>query len=94
MGRELHWHGPAGYLSLGLLENMRNDGVLTLDRLGLGIVVDPQSRLPGKDGEAWQGLFAAGALTASQFCEITAVPDTDAEKKVAQAITDRVTPTR
>ena len=74
-----------------LLENMRNDGVLLLDPLGLGVEVDGQSRLLRADGQSWSGLFAAGALTAGRLWEITAVPDIRVQaQKIAQHVADRV----
>ncbi len=74
-----------------LLETMRDDGVLLLDAFGLGVEVDGQSRLSSADGQVWPGLFAAGALTAGRFWEITAVPDIRVQaQKIAQAVTDRV----
>ncbi|MCZ7480972.1 FAD/NAD(P)-binding protein [Rhizobium rhizogenes] len=74
-----------------LLENMRNDGVLLLDPLGLGVEVDDESRLLRADGQSWPGLFAAGALTAGRLWEITAVPDIRVQaQKIAQHVTDRV----
>lgn len=75
-----------------LLETMRDDGVILLDPFGLGVEVDDQSRLLRTDGRSWPGLFAAGALTAGRFWEITAVPDIRVQaQKIAQEITDRVT---
>lgn len=77
-----------------LLETMRDDGVLLLDSFGLGVEVDEQSRLLRKDGESWPGLFAAGALTAGRFWEITAVPDIRVQaQKIAQIVTERVAST-
>ncbi len=74
-----------------LLETMRDDGVLLLDPFGLGVEVDDQSRLLQRDGKSWPGLFAAGALTAGRFWEITAVPDIRVQaQKIAQAVTDRI----
>jgi uncharacterized NAD(P)/FAD-binding protein YdhS len=58
-----------------LLREMRERKILVMDDLGLGISVDPRSRVLDADGKAQPGLFAAGALTAGQFWEITAVPD-------------------
>lgn len=75
-----------------LLETMHDDGVLLLDHLGLGVEVDTQSRLMRADGQIWPGLFAAGALTAGRFWEITAVPDIRLQaQKITQAVTERVT---
>jgi uncharacterized NAD(P)/FAD-binding protein YdhS len=74
-----------------LLESMRDDGVILLDSFGLGVEVDDQSRLLRADGQIWPGLFAAGALTAGRFWEITAVPDIRVQaQKIAQTVTDRV----
>ncbi len=74
-----------------LLETMRDDGVLLLDSLGLGVEVDEQSRLLRADGLVWPGLFAAGALTAGRFWEITAVPDIRVQaQRIAQCVADRV----
>ncbi|MFB9947280.1 FAD/NAD(P)-binding protein [Rhizobium puerariae] len=58
-----------------LLQAMRDRKMIVMDELGLGIRVDPQSRVIDPDGKPQPGLFAAGALTAGQFWEITAVPD-------------------
>lgn len=74
-----------------LLESMRDDGVILLDSFGLGVEVDDQSRLLRADGQIWPGLFAAGALTAGRFWEITAVPDIRVQaQKIARTVTDRV----
>lgn len=74
-----------------LLETMRDDGVLLLDSFGLGVEVDEQSRLLRADGLVWPGLFAAGALTAGRFWEITAVPDIRVQaQRIAQCVADRV----
>ncbi|MFK3781682.1 FAD/NAD(P)-binding protein [Agrobacterium sp. NPDC089420] len=76
-----------------LLETMKSDGVLLLDTLGLGVEVDGQSRLLRADGQVWPGLFAAGALTAGRFWEITAVPDIRVQaRNIAQIIADRMAP--
>ncbi|UXS34257.1 FAD-binding protein [Agrobacterium tumefaciens] len=75
-----------------LLETMQGDGVLLLDPLGLGVEVDAESRLIRADGQNWPGLFAAGALTAGRFWEITAVPDIRVQaQKIAEAVTERIT---
>ncbi|MFS8124397.1 FAD/NAD(P)-binding domain-containing protein [Rhizobium sp. BR 250] len=77
-----------------LLETMRDDGVLVLDPFGLGVEVDDESRLLRTDGKRWLGLFAAGALTAGRFWEITAVPDIRVQaQKIAQIVTDKVVST-
>jgi uncharacterized NAD(P)/FAD-binding protein YdhS len=58
-----------------LLQAMRKRGIIAMDELRLGIAVDAQSRVLDPDGRPQPGLYAAGALTAGQFWEITAVPD-------------------
>jgi len=64
-----------------LLTAMRDRQMIAMDELGLGISVDPQSRVLDPRGEPHPGLFAAGALTAGQFWEITAVPDIRVQAK-------------
>jgi uncharacterized NAD(P)/FAD-binding protein YdhS len=51
-----------------LLQQMIGDGLVAIDRLGIGIAVDGDSR-------AAPGLWALGPLTKSEFWEIVAVPD-------------------
>lgn len=75
-----------------LLEAMCGEGVISLDPFGLGVEVDDHSHLLRTDGRSWPGLFAAGALTAGRFWEITAVPDIRVQaQKIAREITRRVT---
>jgi uncharacterized NAD(P)/FAD-binding protein YdhS len=70
-----------------LLKEMQAQGMIVLDDLGLGISVDGQSRILGPDAVPQPGLFAAGALTAGRFWEITAVPDIRVQaKKLAETI--------
>ncbi|SMF70363.1 Uncharacterized NAD(P)/FAD-binding protein YdhS [Xaviernesmea oryzae] len=64
-----------------LLTAMRDRRMIAMDDLGLGISVDPQSRVLDPQGRPQPGLFAAGALTAGQFWEITAVPDIRVQAK-------------
>lgn len=58
-----------------LLQSMKERGQLQPDPLGLGIVVDNESRLIGADGLVQPHIHVVGALTAGRFWEITAVPD-------------------
>jgi uncharacterized NAD(P)/FAD-binding protein YdhS len=58
-----------------LLKAMCDCGLIAMDDLGLGISVDGMSRVLDPQGKPRPGMFAAGALTAGQFWEITAVPD-------------------
>jgi uncharacterized NAD(P)/FAD-binding protein YdhS len=70
-----------------LLKEMKRHGMIHVDPLGLGIVVDRDSRVLNGEGEPQPGLFAIGALTAGQFWEITAVPDIRVQaKRVADAV--------
>ncbi|MGK6315957.1 FAD/NAD(P)-binding protein [Neorhizobium sp. DT-125] len=64
-----------------LLTAMSARRMIAMDELGLGISVDPQSRVLDPQGRPQPGLFAAGALTAGQFWEITAVPDIRVQAK-------------
>lgn len=64
-----------------LLSEMRDRQMIAMDELGLGISVDGQSRVLAPNGRPQPGLFAAGALTAGQFWEITAVPDIRVQAK-------------
>ncbi len=70
-----------------LLTEMRDLEMIAMDELGLGISVDGQSRVLDPDGQPQPGLFAAGALTAGQFWEITAVPDIRVQ---AQALAETI----
>ncbi|MEB2847493.1 FAD-dependent pyridine nucleotide-disulfide oxidoreductase [Rhizobiales bacterium RZME27] len=71
----------AGLKHSPLLLSMQQAGILLPDTLGLGIIVDDGSQVCDVDGKAQQGLYAVGALTASQFWEITAVPDIRVQAK-------------
>jgi uncharacterized NAD(P)/FAD-binding protein YdhS len=79
----------AGIAHSPLLREMKRQGMIQADPLGLGLVVDAQSRARRTDSND-TAIYAVGALTAGQFWEITAVPDIRMQaKKVAQAIADR-----
>ena len=76
----------AGISHSPLLREMHRQGLIEADPLGLGIVVDAQSRIPRSE-RSGPALYAVGALTAGQFWEITAVPDIRVQaRKVGQAI--------
>lgn len=80
----------AGIAHSPLLQEMRRKGLIEADPLGLGLVVDERSRIPGSSGKE-AIIYAVGALTAGQFWEITAVPDIRVQaRKVAEAIADRL----
>jgi len=65
----------AGIAHSPLLRQMRRDGLIIADELGLGICVDGRSQVLDRNGDVQAGLYAVGALTAGRFWEITAVPD-------------------
>ncbi len=76
-----------------LLQHMREQDMLEIDPLGLGVKVDDKSRVLSCDGSPRPGLFAVGALTAGQFWEITAVPDIrNQTRQVAEHIAGLVEP--
>ncbi|UHS64286.1 FAD/NAD(P)-binding protein [Agrobacterium vaccinii] len=76
-----------------LLQHMREQDMLEIDPLGLGVKVDDKSRVLSCNGSPRPGLFAVGALTAGQFWEITAVPDIrNQTRQVAEHITGLVEP--
>jgi uncharacterized NAD(P)/FAD-binding protein YdhS len=65
----------AGIAHSPLLRQMRRDGLIAADELGLGICVNENAQVVDCDGNTQPGLYAVGALTAGRFWEITAVPD-------------------
>jgi uncharacterized NAD(P)/FAD-binding protein YdhS len=87
----------AGISHSPLLQEMQRQSMIAMDELGLGISVDPLSRVVGPGGQVQPGLCAVGALTAGQFWEITAVPDIrNQAKQVAELLalnlTEQATP--
>jgi uncharacterized NAD(P)/FAD-binding protein YdhS len=83
----------AGIHHSPLLVEMQRQGFVQQDPLGLGIVVDKQSRVIRSDGAVDDRLYAVGALTAGQFWEITAVPDIRRQADaVATEIAARLSP--
>lgn len=78
----------AGLAHSPLLQEMRRQGFVVADPLGLGISVDRNSQALNSEGRVQSKLYAVGALTAGQFWEITAVPDIRAQaEQVAAQIT-------
>jgi uncharacterized NAD(P)/FAD-binding protein YdhS len=74
-----------------LLKEMCDCGMIAMDVLGLGISVDSHSRVLDPEGMPRENFFAAGALTAGQFWEITAVPDIRVQARhIAETIADEV----
>jgi uncharacterized NAD(P)/FAD-binding protein YdhS len=70
--------GPRGdpeTVSAGLIADLRRQGALRRDPLGLGLDVDDDLRVIGADGRASAGLFAVGPLTRAAVWEALAVPD-------------------
>ncbi|CAN7652327.1 FAD/NAD(P)-binding protein [Pararhizobium sp. LjRoot238] len=79
----------AGIAHSPLLRQMLEDGLISADKLGLGICVSRNAQVLDRDGSTQPGLFAVGALTAGQFWEITAVPDIRVQaRNVAVAISE------
>ncbi len=58
-----------------LLAQLRDDGLVQGDALGLGLRVDAQLRTIGRDGKAVAGLYYLGPLLRADFWELIAVPD-------------------
>ncbi len=58
-----------------LFRGLLDDGVAQADALGLGLLVDADSRVIARSGQVWDHLFALGPLTKPRFWEITAIPD-------------------
>jgi uncharacterized NAD(P)/FAD-binding protein YdhS len=70
--------GPEGSIARvedPLIRSLIAGGRARQDRLGLGLDVDEDSRVIGRDGKASERLFALGPLTRGGFWEIVAVPD-------------------
>ncbi len=75
----------AGLAHSPLLQEMRRQGFVVADSLGLGISVNRDSHALNSAGVAQSNLYAVGALTAGQFWEITAVPDIRAQAEQVAA---------
>lgn len=76
--RILNCTGPQGDLqrtSAPVLAHLLARGVIRSDAARLGIDVDEQMRVIGRDGTANCRLFALGPMTRGAFWEIVAVPD-------------------
>jgi uncharacterized NAD(P)/FAD-binding protein YdhS len=65
--------GDVGRIRDPLIRNLLESKRARPDRLGLGLDVDPDSRLAGSD--ASPALYALGPLTKGTFWEMVAVPD-------------------
>jgi uncharacterized NAD(P)/FAD-binding protein YdhS len=75
----------AGLAHSPLLQEMRRQGFVVADSLGLGISVNRDSRVLNSEGVTQSNLYAVGVLTAGQFWEITAVPDIRAQAEQVAA---------
>ena len=83
----------AGIQHSPLLKEMASRGLIRPAPLGLGIDVDPASRIIDAQGDVQDRVYAIGALTAGRFWEITAVPDIRVQaQSVARAIATANTP--
>jgi len=58
-----------------LVRALFDAGHARLDTVGIGLDVDPQSRLKDRDGNVLPGLFAFGPMTRGTFGEMTGAPD-------------------
>jgi uncharacterized NAD(P)/FAD-binding protein YdhS len=62
-------------ISQPLIRKLLHDGKIRPDPLRLGLDVDDDLRLLGRDGRANPRLFALGPITKGRFWEMTAVPE-------------------
>jgi len=76
--RIINCSGPQGNLlrtPAPLLQQLVAQGLIRPDPLTIGIDVNPQSHVIGRDGQANARLLAVGPMTRGAFWEIVAVPD-------------------
>ncbi|MDB5685599.1 MAG: FAD-dependent oxidoreductase, partial [Rhizorhabdus sp.] len=76
--RIINCSGPQGNLHRTpepLLQQLVAQGLIRPDPLKIGIDVNPQSQVIGRDGAANPRLLAVGPMTRGAFWEIVAVPD-------------------
>lgn len=59
----------------GLLGGLLAQGLIARDALGLGVEMDGELRLLGREGRATRGLYAVGPLSRAAVWEAVAVPD-------------------
>ena len=77
-----------------LIRDLMQHGLAQIDPLGLGLEVDGQCRLVGRDGAAELPLYAVGPLTRGSFWETVAVPDIRNQVAVvAGRLIERLAPT-
>jgi uncharacterized NAD(P)/FAD-binding protein YdhS len=77
-GSVVNCSGPEGNpnrVQTGLLADLREQGLLRGDALGLGLDVDTRLGVIGQDGRPTPALFAVGPLTRGAVWESMAVPD-------------------
>jgi uncharacterized NAD(P)/FAD-binding protein YdhS len=88
--RVINCTGPEGNLPASgepLLRSLLASGTIRPGPVGLGVDVDPQSRVVGSGGRANERLYALGPPTRGAFWEIVAVPDIRVQ---AQAVARRL----
>ena len=70
-----------------LIDQMRREGLLRADALGLGVDADRDGRLIGRDGAYQRRLYAIGPVIRGALWEIIAVPDIrNQAPRLAQAL--------
>lgn len=94
IGQVINCTGPAGAPQDALLDAMGAAELTRPDRQQLGLDVDADGRLIGRDGSPQPRLFAVGPITRGAFWEITAVPDIRQQAAlVAASVIEAVGPT-
>jgi len=77
-------------LRLPLLVQLRDEGLIRQDALKLGLEIDADYRLLGRDGETASGLFYVGPMLKARYWESIAVPElrVHAAKLAARLLAD------
>ncbi len=77
------------------LSGLETDGLVALDRLGLGLAVDLRGRALGRQGQATEGLLVGGPLARGTFGELMGLPEVsryaiDLAREIAALLRDRI----
>ena len=74
-----------------LISQLRDSGALSVDPLALGLAVDAEYRLVGRDGKVLKAVRYVGPLLKAQLWEATAVPELRAHaKNVVERVLDGI----